>query len=506
MAGELPVLKTERLTLKNISLENTADIIAWRSDPEIYCYFLSPHPIKAEEHINWFKNRYIYDDNRCDWMAYDEKNESVGVFGLRRDSSESNVAEVSYILAPNKKGVGFAREAVISLIEHAKQYWYTKKVIAEIHIDNLASIHFAKNLGMSVTSMNGKFCVFEMSTTGYSKKKIYIRCDGNQKIGTGHVMRCLAIANQVKILGNEPVFLVADDAVESYISEKGYKVIRLNTVWDNLETEIDLLEKLFAGRNRENVLVDSYYATPDYLKKLNSFADVTYLDDSCADKYRVKNLINYNYYALDMGYEKMYEGSNVALYLGPRYAPLRSEFEGKQARDFCGLKKILITTGGTDNYNVLEYLLEYFTSFNNVELFAIIGRFNQNRENLCRKFENYKNVHLLMNVNNMQDYMLNCDICITAGGITLYELCACGTPSLMYVLADNQLNAAKKFNDTQLIPWLGDVREGFDNLYSNLDSWISKYSDKGYWETINRMMLAIVDAKGASRIAEIVCK
>lgn len=504
MAGKLPVLKTERLTLKNISLENTADIVAWRSDPEVYCYFLSPHPIKAEEHINWFENRYLYDDNRCDWMAYDDENEPVGVFGIRRDSAESNEAEVSYILNPNKKGAGFAREAVLRIIKYAKEYWSTKIVVAEIHINNLASIHFAKNLGMSLTSISGDFCIYEMSTADSANKKIYIRCDGNQKIGTGHVMRCIAIANQVKLLGNEPIFLVADDTVVSLISEKGYRVICLNTVWDDLESEIELLEKLLAGCNRTSVLVDSYYATANYLKKLNSFADGTFMDDLCAAKYEVKNLINYNYYAPDMGYGKLYEGSGVTLYLGPKYAPLRTEFEGKQNRYFNGLKKVLITTGGTDNYNVLGYLLDYFTShYINVELFAIVGRFNQNREELCKKYEGNKNIHLLMNVNNIQDYMMDCDLCITAGGTTLYELCACGTPSLMYVLADNQLDVAKKFNDTQLIPCLGDVRVGFEEFSLNIAEWISKYSDKDYWEDVNKRMLSIVDANGAQRIAVI---
>lgn len=162
MACKIPCLKTERLTLRNISLEDTEYIVAWRSDPEVYCYFLTPHSIKAEEHINWFIDRYLYDDNRFDWMAVDGKDELVGVFGIRRDCEESLEAEINYILAPEKRGFGYAREAVLKLIEYASQAWNVKKIIAEIHVDNLESIKFANNIGMALSCTQGNFGIFEM--------------------------------------------------------------------------------------------------------------------------------------------------------------------------------------------------------------------------------------------------------------------------------------------------------------------------------------------------------
>lgn len=506
MASELPCLKTNRLTLNNISLEDTADIVAWRSDPKIYCYFLSPHPIKEEEHINWFKNRYLQDDDRCDWMAFDDKNEPVGVFGIRRECSDSVEAEVSYILAPNKKGKGYAREAVLKLIEYATKVWNTKIIIAEIHIENKDSIRFAKNLGMKITSIKGNFCTYQMTGEESTKQVVYIRCDGNQEIGIGHVMRCLAIAEQIKKLGSTPVFLIADDTVENLITEKNYATICLNTVWNNLELEMNLLENLLSGNNRESILVDSYYVTTEYLKKLSSFADVTYMDDLCLERYDIKNLVNYNYYALELEYDKLYGQSEVSLFLGPKFAPLRAEFANKQSRTYAGLNKILITTGGTDNYNVLDYLLNYFAINNNYkDIYAIVGKFNVNRDQIIDKYGDCKGIHLLTDVKDMQEYMSKCDLCITAGGMTIYELCACGTPSFMYVLADNQFDAAKEFDRTQLIPCLGDVRTELNNFSERIDILLSKYSNREYWEKINKQMLSIVDAKGADRVAKVLC-
>ena len=504
MASILPCLKTERLSLCNISLSDTEKIVDWRSDPDVYCFFLSPHPIKAQDHVNWFNNIYLLDDNRCDWMALDKNNESVGVFGIKRISEESSVAEISYILAPNKRGYGYAKEAILKLITYAISVWHTKEFIAEIHVDNLASIHFAKNLGMKFSGLDGNFCTFSMNADNTLSHIVYIRCDGNQNIGTGHVMRCLAIADQIKKIGNMPIFLVADDSVSGLISEKKHKTICLNSSWNKLEAEVDFLEKMLSGREKDNLLVDSYYATPEYLKKLSSFAEVTYIDDLCEDKYDVKNLVNYNYYASDMGYEKLYEGENTLLYLGPYYTPLRAEFKNLCVRAFHGINRVLITTGGTDNYNVLDYLLEYFVDRGiNVDIFAIVGRFNKNKDQLYKKYATYNNIHMLININNMHEYMLDCDFCITAGGTTLYELCACGTPSLMYVLADNQLDAAKKFNDTNLIPCIGDVRTELGLFAERIDKQMERYSNEEYWESISKSMTSIVDANGASRIAKL---
>ena len=58
----------------------------------------------------------------------------------------------------------------------------------------------------------------------------------------------------------------------------------------------------------------------------------------------------------------------------------------------------------------------------------------------------------------IKKYMQESDIIISVGRITLYEFCACGTPTLTYAITDNQLDNIRNFLDLQLMNYIGDMR------------------------------------------------
>ncbi len=102
----------------------------------------------------------------------------------------------------------------------------------------------------------------------------------------------------------------------------------------------------------------------------------------------------------------------------------------------------------------------------------------------------------------MSDYMKLCHIAITAGGTTIYELCACGIPSIMYTIADNQLNMAKTFDELGLIPWVGDIREDRTQCVKKITLHIEEYvNNLQKMEKVSRGMQAVVDGNGCNRIA-----
>ena len=59
----------------------------------------------------------------------------------------------------------------------------------------------------------------------------------------------------------------------------------------------------------------------------------------------------------------------------------------------------------------------------------------------------------------MAGLMRSCDIAVTAGGTTLYELCACGIPSIVFTMADNQLEFTESFYKRDAIWYEGDARK-----------------------------------------------
>lgn len=143
----LPIV-TRRMILREITAEDAEKIVELRKKPEVYKYFIYPHVITIEEHLEWYNKVYLQNENRIDFMAVEKKsNKSIGVFGVCRQDSVSDVGEVSYILDPSFQGLGYASEALGVVNEFIKKEWNCKKSMARIHMCNKESLHFIENQG-----------------------------------------------------------------------------------------------------------------------------------------------------------------------------------------------------------------------------------------------------------------------------------------------------------------------------------------------------------------------
>ena len=337
---------------------------------------------------------------------------------------------------------------------------------------------------------------------------VLIRADANEVIATGHVMRCLAIAKVLLERGEKIKFVSADHCPEQMILNAGFEVICLGSVWNDMETELDSLIEVVESEMATLLLVDSYYVTEHYLSTLRKKVKLAYIDDLAAFAYPVDFLINYNIFALDSNYVKLYaESRNYTQFaLGCSFVPLRKEFLNIDKTINEIVTKVLITSGGTDNYNVVENFLERVHEedwFRDMQYYVILGQFNTNKDVLQRKWETYENIHFLVGINNVSEYMKSCDIAVTAGGATTYELCACGIPSIMYTLADNQLRIVEKMTQYGIMNWVGDVREEMsecmDKIVGNI---VSLKDDFGKRLEISKRMQQVVDGMGCERIAK----
>ena len=150
----------------------------------------------------------------------------------------------------------------------------------------------------------------------------YIRADGNEKIGMGHIMRCLTIADAIKAEGEEVCFLVADEKPVKVIEDRGFQTKILFTYYDEMDVELPQLVLQLSGANRPRILIDSYYVTRFYLQNLQLVAQVYLMDDLKTEIYPCDGLVNYNIYGKTLGYEEAYP-SGTKLFLGCEYMPLR---------------------------------------------------------------------------------------------------------------------------------------------------------------------------------------
>lgn len=155
-------------------------------------------------------------------------------------------------------------------------------------------------------------------------KRIFIRVDGNAVLGLGHIMRCCSIAEALKRKGAFCCFLVADEDSAITIKEHDFEVLKLNSTWDDLEQEINNMVYLIQKESIDLLLIDSYYVSDHYLKKMRQYTKTAYLT-GMNGSYFTDILINYHIYAEDLGYQEQYD-QNIRLVLGCQFAPLRREF------------------------------------------------------------------------------------------------------------------------------------------------------------------------------------
>lgn len=328
---------------------------------------------------------------------------------------------------------------------------------------------------------------------------ILIRADANEIIGAGHIMRCLAIAKAFESYGEKALFVTADHKADHLISENGFESVCINERWDKMDARSTLV---LVNKHHPNLLiVDSYYVSEQYLKSLRRAARVAYVDDLNRQKWDVDYLINYNIYSNNYDYS-YYDDGDTHLLIGCNYVPLRNEFSNLPRHRIGDVSNVMISTGGSDPENITEWLMETLCkTWDDICFHIVLGALNPRLNEIMGKALTYDNVVLHVNERNMASLMLKCDIAVSASGSTLYELCACGTPTITYTLADNQKNAAETFEAKGIMLNAGDCRENSRFTEIIGDSIFTLISNRNKREEMSKRMKMVVDGKGAHRIA-----
>lgn len=333
---------------------------------------------------------------------------------------------------------------------------------------------------------------------------LFIRADGNSTIGSGHVMRCLAVAQAAREQGAQCIFVGADEAMRFRIEQAGFALLCLDSDYRDMEAELPALEKLLEKYRPDSLLLDSYFVTAAYMRVLQAHTRLIYMDDVNAFIYPADMLVNYNLFSSAFQYDTLYSGTATRLLLGCRYTPLRKEFQNLPARrPPQKVKDILVSTGGADPLQAGGTLLRYALEKKDYEWHFIVGGLNTQYDRLHEKTAGKPHIHLHTQVTEIAKLMCGCDLAISAAGSTLYELCAAGTPAFCYAFADNQVPGAEVFAKEGLMVSLGDYRDGTVPFLQKLDTSLTEITQAAKkWGHISAKMQTVVDGQGAARLAE----
>ena len=338
---------------------------------------------------------------------------------------------------------------------------------------------------------------------------IFFRADSNSQIGMGHLMRCLSVAGKLKEM-TDVSFLCAYESASDFVIAKGIEAKTLNSAPFSPEEVPEILEIL---SDKDIIVLDSYLYSENYVKDLRKKVKVIIFDDMIATPFEASALINYNTYASLEGYISLYESKkeHPLFILGGEYAPLRDEFSNATKEFSPIVKNILITTGGGDSENlggeIASRLLSDLSM--DIQIHLVCGAVNPFYDEWCRLAKDKKNLEVHRCVTNMAELMRRCDLAVSAGGSTCYELCATGVPFVVFSFAENQKKLARNMQDEGVAVFSGNIENGdsrkavIDSVIQNIHQLIEDDAlRKGLYDRCNKL----VDGQGARRLAEMIYK
>ncbi|HTC55087.1 MAG TPA: UDP-2,4-diacetamido-2,4,6-trideoxy-beta-L-altropyranose hydrolase [Candidatus Sulfotelmatobacter sp.] len=332
---------------------------------------------------------------------------------------------------------------------------------------------------------------------------LLVRADASVAMGTGHAMRCFALAQAWQDAGGHAIFAMAQarPAIRERLQRESMEVARLKAKPGSAD---DAQESIVLARGEKAcwVVVDGYCFGADYQAALKQAGlKVLFIDDNGhAGHYSADLVLNQNAHANEALYPS--RDASTRLLLGPRFAMLRRDFTEwrKWKRETqTTARKVLVTMGGSDPDNVTERVVQAILPVADVNATVVVGGSNPHLPKLRALVVGaQRDVNLVDNVTNMPELMSNSDVAISAAGTTSLEMCFLGLPALLIVLADNQRAAAEELSRRGAAINLGEGAQASLGVVS--EHLVRLLASPERRKTMSETGRKLVDGLGAERV------
>jgi UDP-2,4-diacetamido-2,4,6-trideoxy-beta-L-altropyranose hydrolase len=337
--------------------------------------------------------------------------------------------------------------------------------------------------------------------------RLLIRADASVTTGTGHVMRCLALAQAWQDVGGHVVFAMAEgtDAVRARILSERMEAFAVEVKAASADDARHTRE-LAQRSSADWVALDGYRFGAEYRDELRSAGQkLIFLDDEGIDgRCSAEMILNQNSDAV----EEKYPGREpqTELLLGTRYALLRREFMTWRDRkkEIPGsARRLLVTMGGSDPDNLTSTVIEVLRSVaaDGLRATVLAGGSNPHLESLREAVSGSAGaVHLQASATNMPELMAQADLAIIAGGGTLWELLYMACPVISFSRNAVQSRILKDLHERGVVRHLGDPRQIAPGTLAGTITELAASSERraAMAEAGRRQ----VDGEGARRVCE----
>ena len=300
---------------------------------------------------------------------------------------------------------------------------------------------------------------------------IVFRTDASITIGTGHVMRCLTLADAFKDGEARCHFICRDHQgnLAGLIKEKGYSctLLPLPTGFSKSRNSQELAHAEWLGASQEDdaescksiirdlqpswVIVDHYGINETWEGPIAELGPRIFVIDDLADRdHNCDVLLDQTLGRTVKDYESLVPPRAEVL-CGAKYALLRPEFaEWRQfslkSRKNGELKRIFVNLGGVDKDNLTSSVLaglEATQLASSVSVIVVLGAQCPNIQSVKETAASSRfSTEVIVAARNMAELMASADLAVGAAGATSWERCCLGLPTLMLVVANNQQSIA----------------------------------------------------------------
>ncbi len=368
--------------------------------------------------------------------------------------------------------------------------------------------------------------------------RVVFRTDASLEIGTGHVMRCLTLAEALTAKGAECQFIsrAHEGNLIDFIRGKGFithelpiaqhsrgsptargikvpsPIVHRHWLGATQAQDSEACAPMLAELRPNWLVVDHYSLDASWEGALAQHYRKLMVIDDLADRTHTCNLLldqtfgrqTTDYYPLVPTSCRLLCGSQYAI-LRPEFAALRPY--SLQRRGQPTLRELLITMGGVDKDNATAQVLQVLRTCPlpaDCRITVVLGEKAPWLEAVSRQVQHMPwETQVLVGVTNMAQLMADSDLAIGAAGATSWERCCLGLPTIMLVLAENQLKVAeglKQSGAAELVTSVSDLETQLPGLLSLLTS------THGKLHAMSETSAAIIDGMGIHSVTTLLEK
>jgi UDP-2,4-diacetamido-2,4,6-trideoxy-beta-L-altropyranose hydrolase len=345
-----------------------------------------------------------------------------------------------------------------------------------------------------------------------TKHSILFRCDGSHEVGFGHIIRCLALADELKDNhGCDIIFaILRDNKAIELIESHGYQVTAADPNEEDFCYE-EWLNNIVKQNNPNSIILDVRDDLPS--ETISNFHKQGILIVTIDDPTDRRLLADLAFYPPVPQVERMdWKGFTGQLYVGWEWVVLRREFSqtyrnsSTRRNETCAskIRNILVTMGGSDPQGMTLKAVKAMALLNDhFEATIILGPGFTHRKKLDELLKGFSHQYKIYeSLSNMSDIMAEADLAVASFGVTAYELAAMGVPAIYLCLTEDHEQSALMFQDSGLGLSLGLADFATDDeLIASVRYFMNNENIR--LKTANHLKNNI-DGRGATRIAQLV--